>query len=418
MAQAGTLAILVGGGPAPGINAVISAAAIEAVNHGFEVLGIQDGFKWLVRRDLTRVRRLAIADVSRIHTEGGSILGTSRENPTKAPERLSAVCDSLQALGVTHLITVGGDDTAYSSSAVSAHSGGTIRTVHVPKTIDNDLPLPPQVPTFGFQTARHLGVELVQNLLEDAHSTGRWYVVVAMGRKAGHLALGVGKGAGATVTLIGEEFEGERISFHQICDVVEGTIIKTRALNRHYGVAVLAEGLIEKLDAEEIGDLKGIERDDHGHIRLAEVDLGQLVKAELQHRFATRNVKIHISSKTLGYELRCAPPIPFDAEYCRDLGYSAVRYLLEGGSGAMVTIQGGKLVPMSFADVADPRTGHPRIRLVDTSSAGYQVARRYMVRLDKSDFVRPEWLARLASAGGMGPAQFRERFSAIGGGAS
>ena len=190
------LGILVGGGPAPGINAVISAATIEAINQGFEVVGIRDGFKHLVRRDPSALRPLAIDDVSRVHLLGGSILGTSRENPTKTLESTRAVIETLQQVGITHLITIGGDDTALSSRYVGEHSNGTIRGVHVPKTIDNDLPLPPHIPTFGFQTARHVGVELVRNLMEDARSTRRWYIVVAMGRKAGHLALGIGKAAG------------------------------------------------------------------------------------------------------------------------------------------------------------------------------------------------------------------------------
>ena len=207
------LAILVGGGPAPGINAVISAATIQAINQGFEVIGVRDGFKHLVRRDPTSLVPLTIDDVSRVHLLGGSILGTSRENPTKSPEATRAVIETLLEAGVTHLVTIGGDDTALSSRYISEHSTGAIRSVHVPKTIDNDLPLPPHVPTFGFQTARHIGVELVRNLMEDAKSTRRWYIVVAMGRKAGHLALGIGKAAGATLTVVAEEFASRYVPF-------------------------------------------------------------------------------------------------------------------------------------------------------------------------------------------------------------
>jgi 6-phosphofructokinase 1 len=405
----GTLAILVGGGPAPGINAVISATAIEAINEGFRVLGVQDGFKWLVQRDDSKIRQLEITDVSRIHLQGGSYLGTSRENPTRAPERLDAAVETLLGRGVTHMVTIGGDDTALSSSAVASHSAGRIRAAHVPKTIDNDLPLPPHIPTFGFQTARHVGVEMVQNLMEDALSTKRWYIVVAMGRKAGHLALGIGKAAGATITLIGEEF-GEHVRFAEICDIIEGSIIKRRAAGHPYGVAVLAEGLIELLNPEELADLQDVERDDHGHIRFAEIDLARQVKVELQGRFAARNTRLHVSNKTIGYELRCAAPIPFDAEYCRDLGYAAVRFLLSGESNAMVSIQGGKLVPLPFSSIRDPETGKTRVRLVDTSSAGFRVAQRYMTRLDASDFARPERIARLAAAGGFDPDQFRQKF--------
>ena len=185
MGSAKRLGILVGGGPAPGINTVISASTIEAINQGFEVIGIRDGFKHLVRRDPSGLRPLAIDDVSRMHLLGGSMLGTSRENPAKSAEATRTVVEMLQQAGITHLLTIGGDDTALSSRHVSEHSAGAIHSVHVPKTIDNDLPLPPHVPTFGFQTARHVGVELVRNLMEDARSTRRWYVVVAMGRKAG-----------------------------------------------------------------------------------------------------------------------------------------------------------------------------------------------------------------------------------------
>src|SRR5437660_8874359 len=249
-------AILVGSGRAPSSNAVISAAAIEAINVGFQVLGVQDGFKWLMREDTSKVRPLRIEDVSRIHLQGGSVLGTARDNPTKSEEATRAVVGTLRRLGVTHLVTIGGDDTARSSSFVAEHSGHEIKVVHVPKTIDNDLPLPPHIPTFGYQTARHLGVELVQNLMEDARSTKRWYVVVAMGRKAGHLALGIGKAAGATLTVIGEEFARETIAFADICDIVEAAIVKRRAMGHHFGVAILAEGLIEKLESQELQELQ------------------------------------------------------------------------------------------------------------------------------------------------------------------
>src|SRR5437763_13156533 len=233
MANKDFLAILVGGGPAPGIKAVISAAAIEAINEGFEVFGVQDGFKWLMREDTSKVRPLRIEDVARIHLQGGSVLGTARDNPTKSERATRAVVEALRSIGVTHLVTIGGDDTALSSSFVAERSSHEIKVVHVPKTIDNDLPLPAHIPTFGYQTARHVGVELVQNLMEDAKSTKRWFVVVAMGRKAGHLALGIGKAAGATLTIIGEEFVGrETIAFSEICDIIEGSILKRRASGR------------------------------------------------------------------------------------------------------------------------------------------------------------------------------------------
>ena len=412
------LGILVGGGPAPGINTVISSAAIEAINEGFDVVGIRDGFKNLVRKDLSKITPLAIDDVSRVHLMGGSVLGTSRENPTKSAEALQAVVDTLQQAGVTHLVTIGGDDTALSSRTVAERSQGTIKSVHVPKTIDNDLPLPPHVPTFGFQTARHVGAELVRNLMEDARSTRRWYVVVAMGRKAGHLALGIGKAAGATLTVVAEEFPEAAVSFAHICDIVEGAIVKRRAMGRNFGVAILAEGLIDKLDAKELAGLSDVERDDHGHVRFAEVDLGRKVKAEVEGRLTERGLNVTITHKNVGYELRCADPIPFDAEYCRDLGQCAIRFLVSGGSGAMISVQGGRMVPIPFDDLREPSTGKTKVRLVDTASEGFRVARAYMIRLEADDFEHAAWVDRLAEAAHLSPGAFRQRFEYLGAPAS
>jgi 6-phosphofructokinase 1 len=411
MSDKNVLAIIVGGGPAPGINAVISAAAIEAINNGFEVLGVQDGFKWLMREDTSHVRPLRIEDVSRIHLQGGSVLGTARDNPTKSEQATQTVVRTLRSLGVNHLVTIGGDDTALSSSYVAEHSGHEIKVVHVPKTIDNDLPLPPHIPTFGYQTARHVGVELVQNLLEDARSTKRWFVVVAMGRKAGFLALGIGKAAGATLTVIGEEFEGrDAVPFSEICDIVEGAVIKRRAVGKRYGLAVLAEGLIEKLDPAELAGLQGAERDEHGHIRFSEIDLGRKVKDEVRRRLAARGLRVTVINKNIGYELRCADPIPFDAAYCRDLGYAAICFLRDGGSDAMVSIQGGRMVPIAFTDIREPETGRTRVRMVNVRSEGYRVAREYMTRLEPSDFRDASWVEKLARAGNMTADAFRERF--------
>ncbi|MFN7999962.1 MAG: diphosphate--fructose-6-phosphate 1-phosphotransferase [Acidobacteriota bacterium] len=409
MSSAGKLAILVGGGPAPGINSVIGSATIKAINEGFEVIGVQDGFKWLVKRDTSHARRLTIDDVSRIHLRGGSMLGTARENPTKSEDSMKAVVDTLKELGVTHLVTIGGDDTALSSSTVAARSD--IHTVHVPKTIDNDLPLPAHIPTFGFQSARHVGVELVQNLMEDARATRRWYIVVAMGRQAGHLALGIGKAAGATLTLIREEFTAPTVKFSQICDIIEGAIIKRRAQGRQYGVAVLAEGLIEKLDPSDMDDLMDVEKDDHGHIRFAEIDLARKVKVELEGRFRQRGIRLPISNKNIGYELRCCDPIPFDMHYCRELGNAAIRFLVSGGSGAMVSVQNGQLVPLLFEDIRDPSTGKTRVRNVDPASENYRVARGYMLRLDYKDFENSGWAEKLAQAGNLTLDELKRKFA-------
>jgi 6-phosphofructokinase 1 len=287
---------------------------------------------------------------------------------------------------------------------------------HVPKTIDNDLPLPGGTPTFGFETARSEGTGLVSNLMTDAITTRRWYLVVAMGRSAGHLALGIGKAAGATLTVIAEEFpHGEPIRLSRLADVLETSMLKRIAHGRPFGVAVLAEGIGLRLPPDELAQaMPEAERDEHGHVRLAELELDRLLAKLVKDRFKERGQNVTVEGKNIGYELRCAPPIPFDIEYTRDLGYSAVDYLkraLVGDEpGGMITIQEGHMVPLPFGSFTDPETGRVRIRLVDTASSSYRVAREYMIRLDRQDLDDPDRLRPIAAGAGLTPGAFRDRY--------
>ncbi len=434
-----TMGIVVGGGPAPGINGVIGAAAIEAINNGLKVIGIYDGFKHLSGDHFdpqAHTVSLTIKDMSRVHFDGGSILRTARANllnQTKLKvstlvepnaEIVRRVYDRLRALGISHLLTIGGDDTALSARFVAEHSGGTLRVVHVPKTIDNDLPLPGDIPTFGFVTARHHGSAIVGNLMEDSRTTRRWYIVVTMGRNAGFLALGIGKSSGATVTVLPEEFHGST-TIKQIADIIEGSMLKRKVMGRHDGVAVLAEGIAYKLgDIDELSRLldREVPVDAAGHPRLSEIPLAELLKRELRARFAARNDEITIVGHTLGYELRCARPTTSDMGYTRDLGHGGVRLLLDSTTdlppGVMVTLQDGNLIPVPFEDMVDPATNRTRIRQVDLSSYSYTVARAYMIRLEKEDFETPTMLAALAAEAKTTPHAFRERFEGIVGGTS
>jgi len=410
MSQRKKLAILVGGGPAPGINSVIGAATIRSALEGVDVLGIEDGFEWLMRGDTDHVRPLTIESVSRIHFRGGSFIGIARANPTTDPALLETTVTTLQRLGVSQLITIGGDDTAFSAMKLEAQSAGRISVVHVPKTIDNDLDLPFSIDTFGFQTARHVGAEIVKNLMVDAHTTSHWYIVVSMGRKAGHLALGMGKAAGATLTLIPEEFAGRKIKLKAIVDTLVGAIVKRLSYGRRDGVAVIGEGVVLHIREEDLEGLPDVERDDHGHLRIAEVNIGEILKAQVTKRLKEFGIKSTIVAKNIGYELRCADPIPFDMEYTRDLGYCAAKYLLQGGTGAMISMQAGRFVPIPFKDMLDPKTGRTKTRLVDVDSTRYHIARRYMIRLRKDDFQDPHELAKFASTAGLTLEQFQNEF--------
>lgn len=407
------MGILVGGGPAPGINAVIGAATIRAALEGVEVLGIEDGFEWIMKGDLQHVRPLTIEGTSRIHFRGGSFIGISRANPTLREEDLEQVVLSLLRLDVTDLVTIGGDDTAHSARCVEKQSAGRIRVVHVPKSIDNDLDLPPSIDTFGYQTARHIGCEIVKNLMVDAKTTSRWYYVVAMGRKAGHLALGIGKAAGTTLTLIPEEFRQRPIRLKTVVDTLVGAHIKRLADGRRDGVAVIAEGVVLGLDPHDLEGLDQVERDAHGHVRIAEVEFGEILKKSVQRRLREFGLEHTIVAKNMGYELRCADPVPSDMEYARDLGYCAAKWLLEGGNAAVVSLQGGRFVPIPFDAIVDPDTGRSKTRMVDVLSTRYAIARRYMIRIRKDDFEDSHELAKLAATAHLHLDQFRTEFGSL-----
>ncbi len=391
---------------------MISAATIRAQLDGVDMIGVLDGFEWLMQGDIEHVMPLTIEGVSRIHFLGGSHIGIARANPSRNPQHLENVVLSLLRLNVRQLITIGGDDTAFSAMKLEEHAGGRLRVVHVPKTIDNDLNLPPEIDTFGFQTARHYGVEIVKNLMVDATTTGRWYFVIAMGRSAGHLSLGIAKAAGATLALIPEEFTPP-LRLRTIVDTLAGAIIKRLSDGRRNGVAVIGEGVVLHIHEEDLAGLPDVERDAHGHVRIAEVNIGEILKAEVARRLKQFGIKITLVAKNIGYELRCADPIPYDMEYARDLGYCAAKHLLSGGSGVMVSMQGGRFVPIPFTEMLDPATGRTKCRHVDTDSTRYHIARRYMVRLRRDDFDDPHQLAKFAATARLTIDQFKHEFEHV-----
>lgn len=409
------LGIVVGGGPAPGINGVISAATIEARERGWSVAGILDGFQYLMKGDTSQTVDLDIAAVSRIHLTGGSILRTSRANPTKRPADLRRVIHSLKRMHITHLLTIGGDDTCLTASRI-AEAAPDLRVAHVPKTIDNDVPLPEGVDTFGFQTARDVATTIVANLMEDARTTNRWYIVEAMGRHAGHLALGIGRSAAATLTIIAEEFGRRPVTLRHILDILFTSILKRRIGGKRHGVAVLAEGLIERLGRRDLATVGVPPADEFGHFRLSEADLVGTLQRRLSDQITQHGWSTTVVGKVIGYELRCAAPIPFDCEYVRDLGYAAIKLLARRqpasarGGGAIVCIHAGRLRPIPFAQVIG-KDGRVSVRMVSIDTESYEVARSYMIRLEKADLANKATLRRLAAECGMSPMRFVERFN-------
>lgn len=410
--SADTLAILVGGGPAPGINGIIAAATTEAANSGLRVVGILEGYKHLVRGDASQVVPLDRDGVSRIHASGGSILRTSRTNPAKDERSLQNAVSTLETIGARYLIAIGGDDTTYGASRIATLTRGRVGVATVPKTIDNDLPLPDDAPTFGFETARAIGTGIVESLVEDARTTGRWYLVVCMGRKSGALAVGIAKAAGATLAVIPEEFHSDRVPLQAVVDTLVGAILKRMALGYGHGVAVIAEGIAEQISPEDLASSEGVARDSYGHVRLADVPIGSVLRDAVRSQLGEFGIDMAVVTKDVGYEMRCAKPIPFDVEYTQMLGYGAVRYLLSGESGALMTRTNNRIVPLQLSEIQDPKTGRVRVRNVDTKSLSYEVARRFMTRLELEDLNEPA-LAKLAAQTNLDTTAFRKRFSPL-----
>lgn len=409
----GKVGIIVGGGPAPGINGVIHSATIEAINNGYEVVGIYEGFKHLMQGRLEG-KELTINDVSRIHLNGGSILHTSRANPTKAEETLHNCVHALLEADIKYLIVIGGDDTAYSAYRVAQHAqeslGIRINVVHVPKTIDNDLPLPEEIRTFGYETARELGSKIVMNLMEDALTGQRWFLVVTMGRKAGHLALGIGKSSGATLTLIPEEWGDREIRLQEVVDILATSLILRRAEGKPYGVALVAEGVIEQMSREDLAQLETVEHDAHGHIRLSEINFSEILKRELRRQLEQLGINVRVVSKDLGYELRCAAPIAFDIDYTRSLGEAAMDFLHQGGTNATISIQQNQVVPIPFSEIMDPETGRTCVRQVNINSFTFHSAYKFMIRLKPQHASEEMLLARMAAQTNLTLDQFKARF--------
>ncbi len=399
-----------GGGPAPGINGVISAATVEAENRGINVTGILDGFKWLFRGDAGHVIRLNNKNAWPVHSRGGSILRISRDFPDDPDRSFRAMIKALKALKLDYLITIGGDGTSFVAREIEKRSKGSIAIVHVPKTIDNDLPLPGGAPTFGFETARHWGTEIVKNIIEDARTTGRWYFITTMGRHTGHLALGIGKAAGATLTLIPEEFREKKLKFMKVAHILEGAIIKRLQKGYSHGVAVIAEGVTGKIDIKELATYEFLEKEVRGLLRISEIQLGRFMQNFVHRDLLSTGINVKIVHKTIGYELRAAAPIPFDAEYTRNLGYSAVKHLVSGHSGVMISFYEGKMKPIPLRTIIDPATNKTRVRYVDTRSDPFIVGREYMLRLEKEDF-DPPVLKRMAKAGRMNSEEFRKKYA-------
>jgi len=382
----GSIAILCGGGPAPGINTVIGTVAKVFLKDGYSVLGVHEGYKTIFT-DNPKFEEIDFEKADKISNQGGSALVMSRHKP-KDTEFNNTF---FKKHDIKLLVTVGGDDTASTAGRLSNYlreHDVPIQNIHVPKTIDNDLPLPEGQPTFGYQSAKEEGVRIASTIYEDARTSGNWFVISAMGREAGHLAFGIGAACHLPMIVIPEMFDKTQISFDKIIRLLISSIVKRKLLGIDYGVAIISEGVFHFFSDEEINatDIT-FTYDDHGHPELGNVSKAHIFNLLLQRRLKALNISVKSRPEELGYELRCVQPIAFDRLYCSLLGYGVKKLFDQGVTGSMVTSDPvGDIHPLYLKDVTNSE-GKVMPRLVNIQSQKFQlVAETGMQYLSKEDY--------------------------------
>jgi 6-phosphofructokinase len=361
------IAILCAGGPAPGINTVIGSVTKVFLNAGFNVLGLHGGYKTIFT-DNPDFEYLDFVFADKIYSTGGSILRMSRYKPKDSEFKT----DFFVKNNIKLLVTIGGDDTASTATRLSRFLSDNklnVANIHVPKTIDNDLPLPEGNPTFGYHSAKEEGVRLATTIYEDARTSGNWFIVSAMGREAGHLAFGIGTACHYPMIIIPEMFNKAKVNFDRILRLIISAIIKRLILNISYGAVIISEGVFHFMSDEEI-DGTGINftYDEHGHPELGNVSKSHIFNILLQHRLKRINISVRSRPNEIGYELRCCRPIAYDLTYATLLGTGIIKLYNEGKSGCMITVdQKGNVIPLFLKDVED-ENGKIKPRLVNIES--------------------------------------------------
>ena len=367
-----SIAILCAGGPAPGINTVIGSVTKVFLNAGYRVLGINEGYKTLFNGE-TKFEELDFTFADTVFSRGGSALQMSRYKPKDS----EFTTDFFTKNNVKLLVTIGGDDTASTSNRLAkflAKNNVKVSNIHVPKTIDNDLPLPEGSPTFGYHSAKEEGVRLATTIYEDARTSGNWFIISAMGREAGHLAFGIGTACHMPMIIIPEMFNKTKITFDKITRLVISSMIKRQILGIQYGVAIISEGVFHFMSDEEIeGTGINFTYDDHGHPELGNVSKSHIFNMLIQRKLKKLGLNIKSRPNELGYELRCCRPIAYDLSYATLLGTGIMKLFQEGMTGCMVTADpAGNISPLYLKDVED-ENGKVKPRLVNIDSERVQL---------------------------------------------
>jgi len=380
------VAILCAGGPAPGINTVISSVTKVFINNGFNVLGLNGGYKSLFSNE-PAFDYLDFDYADQIYSRGGSALKMSRYKPRDDEFK----AEFFKKNNVKLLVTIGGDDTASTANRLAKFLKSEkldVKNIHVPKTIDNDLPLPDNAPTFGYHSAKEEGVRLATTIYEDARTSGNWFVVSAMGREAGHLAMGIGTGTHYPMIIIPEMFNKTKITFDKITKLVISSMVKRRILGIDYGVAIISEGVFHFMSDKEIIDT-GINftYDEHGHPELGNVSKSHIFNMLTQQELKKLRISVKSRPNEMGYELRCCRPVAYDLSYATRLGLGVYKLYKEGHTGCIITInRKGESSPLFLKDIED-ENGKVVPRLVDVESESTQtIFRNNLHYITKEDY--------------------------------
>ena len=374
--------ILCGGGPAPGMNSVSMSVAKTFITKGFRVIGLHGGYSGLFSKN-ARTEDLTFAIADRYFNRGGSYLEMSRFKPTDADFENNFNLDLFKDNNIKLLVTIGGDDTASTANRISkflAAKGYPIANIHCPKTIDNDLPLPANAPTFGYNSAKNEGAHLARTVYEDARTSGNWLVISAMGRTCGSLALGIGEATHCPMTIIPEMFNKTEICLDKVVKLSISAILKRKVMGINYGTIVAAEGLFHEFKAEEM-EAAGVKfsYDDHGHPELGKVSKAVLFNDLLEAEYKKIGIKVKSRPVEIGYDVRCQDPVAYDVTYCTELAMGVYQLFSEGKTGCMVYVDSfGNVSPLYLADLQDPTTGKIPPRVVDINSGTAQNYYKYI----------------------------------------
>ena len=374
--------ILCGGGPAPGMNSVSMSVAKTFLTKGFRVIGLHGGYSGLFSKN-ARTEDITFFIADRYFNRGGSYLEMSRFKPTDADFENNFNLDLFKDNNIKLLVTIGGDDTASTANRISkflAAKGYPIANIHCPKTIDNDLPLPANAPTFGYNSAKNEGAHLARTVYEDARTSGNWLVISAMGRTCGSLALGIGEATHCPMTIIPEMFNKTEICLDKVVKLSISAILKRKVMGVNYGTIVAAEGLFHEFKAEEM-EAAGVHfsYDDHGHPELGKVSKAVLFNDLLEAEFKKIGLKVKSRPVEIGYDVRCQDPVAYDVTYCTELAMGVYQLFSEGKTGCMVYVDSyGNVSPLYLADLQDPETGKIPPRVVDINAGTAQNYYKYI----------------------------------------